>query len=47
MLPFVVMSGGHVIIGGVLSTTITVAVHWLEAPKLSVTVNVTLVEPSE
>ena len=35
MLPFVVMSGGHVIIGGVLSTTITVAVHWLEAPKLS------------
>src|SRR5690349_8733953 len=47
MLPFVVMSGGHVIAGGVLSTTVTVAVQWSEAPEGSVAVNVTLVAPSE
>src|ERR1044071_1913679 len=47
MLPFVVMLGGQVIIGGVLSTTVTVPVHRPEAPKLSVAVKVTLVAPSE
>src|SRR5512140_932310 len=47
MLPFAVMSAGQVIAGGVLSTTVTVAVQLLEAPKLSVAVNVTLVAPRE
>src|ERR1043166_4308391 len=47
MLPFVVMLAGHVIVGAVLSTTVTVAVHWPEAPNVSVTVNATLAAPSE
>ena len=40
------MFAGHVIEGGVLSTTVTVAEHWLETPRVSVTVNVTVVTPS-
>ena len=27
-----VLDGGKMIVGGVLSTTVTVAVHWLDAP---------------
>jgi len=41
-----VMFAGHDIEGGVLSTTVTVAVHCLESPGGSVTVNVTFVVPS-
>ena len=41
-----VMFAGHVIDGGVASTTVTVAEHWLETPGVSVTVNVTVVVPS-
>ena len=41
-----VMFAGHVIEGGVLSTTVTVAEHWLESPGVSVTGNVTVVVPS-
>jgi hypothetical protein len=41
-----VMFAGHVIEGGVRSTTVTVAVHCLESPGPSVTVKVTLVVPS-
>jgi len=37
----------EVICGGVSSTTVTVAVHELDAPWLSVTVIVTSVLPSE
>src|SRR5262249_28753786 len=33
-------------LGGVVSTTVTIAEHVLEAPELSVTVNVTVVGPS-
>ncbi len=33
--------------GGVVSRTVTIAVHWLDAPLLSVTVKVTRVLPSE
>ena len=41
-----VMFAGHVIEGGVLSTTVTVAEHCLESPGVSVTVKVTVVVPS-
>ena len=33
--------------GGVLSTTVTVAAHWLDTPRLFVTVRVTGVLPNE
>jgi hypothetical protein len=39
------MFAGHVIEGGVLSTTVIVAEHCLESPGASVTVNVTVVAP--
>jgi hypothetical protein len=41
----VVIGAGQEIVGGVLSTTVTVALHWLEAPLLSVTVRTTAVVP--
>jgi hypothetical protein len=41
-----VMFAGQVIEGGVESTTVTVAEHSLETPRMSVTVNVTVVVPS-
>ena len=41
------MLAGQVIVGGVVSTTVTVAWHWLDRPWLSVTVSVTVVTPSE
>src|ERR1700680_4566679 len=40
-----VTAGGAVIVGGVLSTTVTVAVQQLEAPRLSVTVRMTWYDP--
>ena len=40
------MLAGQVIVGGDVSVTVTVAVHWLVAPLLSVTVSNTLVVPS-
>jgi hypothetical protein len=40
------MFAGQVIVGGVVSTTVTLPVHWLVAPLLSMTVNNTLVVPS-
>ena len=33
-------------VGGVVSLTVTIAVHWLDAPVLSVTVRVTNVSPN-
>ena len=36
---------GQVIDGGMLSTTVTVAVHELDLPELSYTVNVTVLFP--
>jgi len=36
---------GQLIVGGVLSTTVTVAVHWLLLPLASVTVSVTVFGP--
>ena len=39
-------AGGAVIVGGVESRTVTVAVQVLDAPLLSVTVSVTVVLPS-
>ena len=42
----VVMLEGHVICGGVVSRTVTVAVHVPDAPLLSVTVSTTDVSPS-
>src|SRR6185436_760082 len=45
-LPFTVRGAGQVMTGGVASTTVTVPVHELVAPWLSVTVRATLVAPS-
>ena len=42
---FFVIFAGQVIVGGVLSTTITIAVHWLLFPLGSVTVSVTVFGP--
>ena len=42
----VVMLEGQVICGGVVSTTVTLAAHVLDAPLLSVTVSVTDVSPN-
>ena len=42
----VVMLEGQVTCGGVVSTTVTVAMHVLDAPLLSVTVSVTDVSPN-
>src|SRR5687768_9335845 len=39
------MLAGQLIVGGVLSTTVTVAVHWLLLPLASVTVSVTVFGP--
>src|ERR1043166_7363767 len=39
------MSAGQVMVGGELSTTVTVALHESDAPLMSVTVNVTVVTP--
>jgi hypothetical protein len=39
------MGDGQVIDGGVVSTTVTVAMHWLAAPLSSLTVSVTVVIP--
>ena len=42
---FFVILAGQVIVGAVLSTTVTVAVHWLLLPLGSVTVRVTVFGP--
>src|SRR5262245_43210311 len=39
----VVTPAGQVMLGGVVSTTVTIALHWVDTPWLSVNVSVTVV----